>query len=40
MNGPTLFFLFGLPVVIAAAGWGAVLLNDWNERRRNHHPAE
>lgn len=40
MNGPTIFFLFGLPVIIAVAGWGVVLLNDWNEQRQNRHQAE
>lgn len=40
MNGAAIFFFFGLPALIAAAGWGAVLLNDWNDRRGKHHPAE
>lgn len=40
MNGAAIFFFFGLPALIAAAGWGAVLLNDWNDRLSKHHPAE
>lgn len=40
MNGASFFFLFGLPVLIAAGGWAAVWLNDWNNNRRHHHPAE
>lgn len=40
MNGAVLFALFGLPALIAAAGWGAVLLNDWNKGRKAHHQAE
>lgn len=41
MNGASIFFFFGLPVLLAATGWGAVLLNDWNEDRpKRRHPAE
>lgn len=40
MNGSTIFPLFCMPALIAAAGWGVVLLNDRNEGRKAHHPAE
>jgi len=41
MNAAAAFYIFGLPVLIAAAGWGVVLLNDWNEdRQKRRHPAE
>lgn len=40
MNGAAIFFFFGLPALIAVAGWGVVLLNDWNDRRKPHFPAE
>ncbi len=43
MNIASIFFYFGLPVLIAAGGWAVVLLNDRNNRNRNRHhqhPAE
>ncbi len=39
MNAATLFFLFGLPIILAGGGWAAVLLSDWSERRQ-HRPGE
>lgn len=40
MSGPLLFYWFGMPVVIAALGWAAVLLHEWDERRQNRHADE
>lgn len=41
MNAAAAFYLFGLPVLIAATAWGVVLLNDWNEDRpKRRRPAE
>ncbi|MDL2399739.1 hypothetical protein [Rhizobium mayense] len=41
MNSAAIFFFFVLPFVIAALGWIAVLVNDWNDRRQKRlHPGE
>jgi hypothetical protein len=41
MSSASVFFWFILPFLIAAAGWGIVLFNDWNDRRHNRlHPGE
>ncbi|MFD1746974.1 hypothetical protein ACFSE1_15975 [Rhizobium helianthi] len=41
MNGATLFFLYGLPVLIVAGGWVAVVLNERNASPKHHiHPGE
>ncbi|WP_269065234.1 hypothetical protein [Rhizobium sp. C1] len=41
MSDTIVFYLYILPFLIAALGWGIVLLNDWNDRRhRRMHPGE
>jgi len=41
MSAATVFFLYVLPFVIAGLGWGAVLLNEQQNRRKNRlHPGE
>lgn len=37
MNGAAIFFFFGLPALIAAAGWGAVFLHE-RSLRNKHQP--
>lgn len=40
MTASTLFFLFGLPIALAAGGGAVAFLNDWSERRQRRYPGE
>jgi hypothetical protein len=40
MTDVQLFAFVILPLVVAALGWGAVLLNERADRCVGHHPAE
>ncbi len=41
MTTATVFYLYILPVMIAASVWGAIWLQEWHERRKNRlHPGE
>jgi len=41
MNFATAFYLYILPVLIAAVVWGGIWFGEWRDRRRKHlHPGE
>jgi hypothetical protein len=36
MNGTSILAFVVTPVLLVALGWGAVLLNEWHDRRQRH----
>ncbi|NTE86188.1 hypothetical protein [Agrobacterium rubi] len=40
MTGMEIFFYLALPVSIVTAGWIAVRLNEWNDKKTQLHPSE